>query len=74
MTTKAQKTPFQLEKEKRDEAIYREFQELMSEPGAMATAVEAHLMKRHSIHSRATIHNIRTRVSNREKALKEPAQ
>jgi len=59
------KTEYQLEKEARELAIYNEWNELMSQPGAMASAVEKHLMQKYSIHAKSTIWFARKRVEKR---------
>jgi hypothetical protein len=56
------KTECKLNKEARDLAIYNEWKELMRQPDAMASAVDAFLMKKHSIFSKSTIWNIRKRA------------
>lgn len=56
------KTECQAEREKRDLAIYQEYQELMSVGGQSKTLVVEHLMKKHGIHSAGTIYVIRKRV------------
>ena len=64
--TKIFKTDFQLEREKRDKAIYDEYNQLMAVQGQSRTRVNEHLMKKYGIHSVATIYQIRSRV---EKSL-----
>lgn len=59
------KTPYQLEKEAKERAIYNEWNELMAQPGAMATAVEQHLMQKYGIYAKSTIWFIRKRVEKR---------
>ena len=49
MEEKTLKTEFQLEKEAKEMAIYNEYNELMKQPGAMATAVDEHLMKKYTV-------------------------
>lgn len=61
------KTAYTAEKEKRDRAIYREYCEIMSNPGAASTYVTAYLMKKYNIHSAATIWNIRRRMEQQER-------
>ena len=61
------KTPYQKEKEARELAIYNEYQRLISEPGAQATAVNDFLMKKHGIHAPSTLYTIRKRVEMRLK-------
>jgi len=65
MEEKVLKTDFQLEKEAKEMAIYNEYNELMKQPGAMATAVDEHLMKKYGVHSKSTIWSIRRRVETR---------
>lgn len=67
MTKKVLKTDFQLEKETRELAIYNEWNSLIKQPGAMATAVDKHLMSKYGIHSQSTIWVIRKRVEERLK-------
>ncbi len=59
------KTPFQIERETRDLAIFNEYNELMSVEGQSATLVNEHLMKKYNIHSVGTIYVIRKRVESR---------
>ncbi len=59
------KTELQAEREARDQAIYQEYQELMSVGGQSKTLVVEHLMKKHGIHSAGTIYVIRKRVEER---------
>lgn len=65
MAKKVLKTSYQLEKQARELAIYNEWNALMSEPGAMATAVDEHLMSKYGIHAKSTIWFIRKRVEKR---------
>lgn len=60
--TKVFKTEFQLEREKRDRAIYDEYNQLISVEGQSKTLVNDHLMKKYGIHSAGTIYTIRARV------------
>lgn len=62
------KTPFRIKKEARELAIYNEWSELMSQPGAMATAVDRYLTQKYEFGSETTVWFIRKRV---EKRLKE---
>lgn len=62
------KTAYTAEKEKRDRAIYREYCEIMSTPGAASTYVTAYLMKKYNIHSPATIWSIRRRMEQQERS------
>jgi hypothetical protein len=64
-TKKTLKTSYSVEKEDRDAAIYHDWTELMSQEGAMATAVEKIIMDKYKIHSRATIWNARQRAAQR---------
>jgi hypothetical protein len=56
------KTLFKREQEAKDIAIRAEFEELMSQPGAMATAVNQILMRKYGIHAASTIWTIRKRA------------
>ena len=56
------KTDCQKEREKRDLAIYNEYNEMMSVDGQSKTLVTEHLMKKYGIHSQGTIYVIRRRV------------
>ncbi len=59
------KTECQIEREKRDLAIYNEYDELMAVKGQSRTLVTEHLMKKYGIHSAGTIYVIRRRVAAR---------
>lgn len=59
------KTDCQQEREKRDMAIYNEYNELMAIKGQSRTLVTEHLMKKYGIHSAGTIYVIRRRVAAR---------
>lgn len=59
------KTECQAEREKRDLAIYNEYNELVSVEGQSRTLVTEHLMKKYGIHSSGTIYVIRKRVEER---------
>lgn len=61
------KTPCQIEREKRDKAIYDEYNELMAVQGQSATIVTERLMNKYGFHSQATIYVIRKRVADRLK-------
>lgn len=67
MEQKVFKTDYQIEKEKREMAIYNERKELTASPGAMITAIDDHLMAKYGIHSRATIWSIMKRTEKRLK-------
>ncbi len=62
------KTPYRIRKEAKELEIYKERQELMSQPGAMATAVDSYLTKKHGFGAESTIWFICKRV---EKRIKE---
>lgn len=61
------KTDCRKEREERDLAIYKEYEELTSVEGQSKVLVVEHLMKKYGIHSQGTIYVIRRRV---EKLLK----
>ena len=61
------KTDCQMEREKRDLAIYNEYTELMSVKGQSKTLVTEHLMKKYNIHSQGTIYVIRRRIEEKLK-------
>lgn len=61
------KTECQIEREKRDLAICREYDELMAVKGQSRTLVVEHLMQKYGIHSAGTIYVIRRRVEARLK-------
>lgn len=66
------KTECQKEREKRDLAIYNEYNEMMSVDGQSKTLVVQHLMKKYGVHSQGTIYVIRRRVEdmlNQKKAI-----
>ena len=62
------KTKFRIAKEARELAIYNDWKELMSQPGAMSSGVGNYLCEKYDIHSISTIQVIVKRV---EKRLKE---
>lgn len=62
------KTKFQVEKERRDLAIYTEYQELVADPEKSKVAIAEYLCEKYQIASVSTIYDIRDRV---EKRLKE---
>ncbi len=62
------KTECQAEREKRDLAIYEEWNKLVSVEGQSRTLVTEFLMKKYNIHSGGTIYVIRKRVEARLKA------
>ncbi len=65
------KTECQTEREKRDLAIYNEYQELVSVEGQSRTLVVEHLMKKYNTHSAGTVYVIRRRVEERLKREEE---
>lgn len=65
MDAKKIKTEFRLRKEARELAIYNEYNELMAQPGAMATAVDKYLTEKYGFGSESTIWFIRKRVEKR---------
>lgn len=62
------KTEFRMRKEARELAIYDEYNSLMAQPGAMATAIDRYLTRKYGFGSESTIWLIRKRV---EKRLRE---
>lgn len=64
--TKPLKTPYQREKEEKEEKIYNDYIFLSSQPEAMKTAVYQKLMAKHKIHARSTIWAIIRRVEKRK--------
>ena len=62
------KTECQEEREKRDMAIYNEYNELMAVEGQSRTRVTEYLKKKYDIHSAGTIYVILKRVEARLKA------
>jgi hypothetical protein len=65
------KTDCQKEREKRDLAIYNEYNEMMSVDGQSRTLVTQHLMKKYGVHSQGTIYVIRRRVEEMLKKQEE---
>ena len=65
------RTHCQTEREKRDLAIFNEYNELMSVESQSVTGVTEHLMKKYGIHSQSTIYAIRKRVEERLKREEE---
>ncbi len=59
------KTECQAEREKRDLAIYNEYNELAAVEGQSRTLITEHLMRKYGIHSSGTIYVIRKRVEER---------
>jgi hypothetical protein len=74
MDEKAYKTEWRIKKEAQELSIYNEWKELMSQPGAMSSAVDRYLTKKYGFGAETTIWFIRKRVEkrlNEEKELKE---
>lgn len=67
------KTECQKEREKRDWAIYNEYNDMMSVEGQRSTLVTQHLMKKYGVHSQGTIYVIRRRVEKQLKAKEAKA-
>ena len=67
MTELVLKTPFQVEKEKREMALYVEYNQLISVEGQSKTAVNSLLMSKYGLHSASTLYNILKRVEQRIK-------
>lgn len=65
------KTPCQKEREKRDRAIYDEYNKLVSVEGQSKTLVTEYLMSKYKIHSAGTIYVIRQRVKAQLKKEQE---
>ena len=63
----ALKTPYQIERERRDKALYADYQKMTSVEGTAKTAVIEALMKKYNIHSPATIYIICNRVEAQRK-------
>lgn len=59
------KSAFREQRESRDMAIYKEYNELTSIDGQSKTLVTEHLMQKYGIHSQGTIYAIRQRVEKR---------
>jgi len=64
------KTDFRIKKEARELSIYNEWNELMKQPGAMASAVDKYLREKYGFGADSTIWFIRKRVEERLKAGK----
>lgn len=65
------KTACQKERERRDKAIYDEYNKLVSVEGQSKTVVTEYLMSKYKIHSQGTIYVIRQRVEARLKREQE---
>lgn len=59
------KTEYQLAIEKREMAIYHDFNELAAVPGNSKIKICEHLCQKYELHSVSTIYNIRKRVASR---------
>ena len=59
------KTKYERQRAKKDRRVAQRYQELISTPGAMATAVRGQVMKEFGIHSPSTIYRTLERVMNR---------
>ena len=68
MDEKIIKTDFRIKKEAREIAIYNEWNELMAQPGAMASAVDRYLREKYEFGADSTIWFIRKRVEKKLKA------
>ena len=67
------KTELQKEREKRDLAIYSDYESMMAVPGQSSIEVTKVLMKKYNIYSIGTIYQIRKRVSERLQKEEEAA-
>jgi hypothetical protein len=68
MDEKIIKTEFRIKKEARELSIYNEWNELMAQPGAMASAVDRYLRIKHGFGADSTIWFTRKRVEKRLRA------
>ncbi|CCH01214.1 hypothetical protein FAES_3205 [Fibrella aestuarina BUZ 2] len=59
------RTAYVIEREERELKIYKRYQELIAQPGAMMTPVVDQLCREFNIHSRTTIYQLRSRVAKR---------
>ena len=71
MTKPQLKTDYKLKMERRDMAIYTEYERLIKEDGAMPGAVDDYLMKRYDLHTRSSIWNARRRGAQLHKQQEE---
>jgi hypothetical protein len=62
MDEKVYKTEWRINKDAQELAIYNEWNELMAQPGAMASAVGRHLTQKYGFGSETTIWFIHKRV------------
>ena len=67
MDEKIIKTDYRIRREARERAVYEEWNELMKQPGAMASAVDRYLRDKYDFGADSTIWNIRKRVARRLK-------
>ncbi len=67
------KTELQKEREKRDLAIYSDYESMMAVPGQSSIEVSKVLMKKYNIYSIGTIYQIRKRVADRLQKEEEAA-
>lgn len=58
-------TPYMRHRMEREEAICDDYNELMAQPGAMATAVTAQIMDKYGIAAASSVYRIRERVEKR---------
>lgn len=70
MEAKVLRTPYQIKKEAIEIAIYKEYNELITQPRAMSGAVDAYLMEKYNIGARSTIRAIRIRIAEKLKETK----
>jgi hypothetical protein len=68
MDEKIFKTDFRIKKEARERAIYNEWNRLMEQPGAMASAVDKYSREKYGFGADSTIWFIRKRVEKRLKS------
>lgn len=59
------KTPYQIDKESREDNIVNRWNELLKQPGAMITAVDKIVMAEFELYGTSTLWNIRRRVGLR---------
>lgn len=60
------KTKRQIDRKKRDTAIYNEYNELVKISGASRMAIVNHLMKKYNIYGTSTVYAIINRVSGKK--------
>lgn len=59
------KTPLQREREKRDVAIYTEYEKMAAVPGQSKTEVVSYIANKYGLHTRSAVYVIRKRVAER---------